>query len=120
MGPLRKFFRSSKEPEKPNDYYLGSSIASTIDALVSSQGLAELIDGDWWVELRKDYGVSLTRMPRGENARAVVRLNDLEQMSHYKRVKTNPIMGNSPLGHMATDQLAMAVLRKMKEQIGSQ
>ena len=117
MGLFGKLFGGAREPEKPDDYHLASNIASTIDGFVSTQGLEALISGDWSVGLRKDYGVSLTRMGGDDNTRAIVRLDELEEMSDFKRILSDSLMGDSPLGYMATDKLAMAVLRKIKEQI---
>lgn len=117
MGLFGKLFGGSREPEMPDDYYLASSIASTIDGFVSTQGLEELINGDWSVALRKDYGVSLTRMGAAGDTRAIVRLDELKEMSDFKRIRSDSLMGDSPLGYMATDELSMAVLRKLKEQM---
>lgn len=116
MGLFGKIFGGSKEPEKPDDYYLASSIASTIDGFVSTQGLEALINGDWSVALGEDYGVSLTRMGNDDDTKAIVRLNDLEEMSDFKRIQSDGLMGDSPLRYMSTDKLAMAVLRKITEQ----
>lgn len=115
MGIFGKLFGGSK---KPDDYYLASSIASTIDAFISSQGLEDLIKGGWTMELRKDWGISLIRTEGREGSRAAVRLDDLSEWVDFKKIRTDSLMGDSPLGYMATDKLAMAILRKMKEQLG--
>lgn len=117
MGMFEKIFGCSKKPKKPDDYYLGSSIASTIDGFVKTQGLDKLINGDWSVALSSDYGVSLTRMGHSDDMRAIVRLAELEEMFYFKQIQGDSLMGNSPLGYMATDMLAMAVLRKFNDQI---
>ncbi len=107
------------EDDEPDDYHLGSSIASIIDGFVASKSLEEFLSGDWYVVLRQDYGISLTRGGKDSDSRAIVRLNDLDEMSNFKRIRkrTDSIMGNSPLGYMATDNLALAVLRSMKDQL---
>jgi proteasome assembly chaperone (PAC2) family protein len=43
---------------------------------------------------------------------------NLKEMSDFKRIRSASLMGDSPPGYMATDKLAMAILRKMKEQLG--
>lgn len=118
MGLFRKLFGGLKEPERPDDYYLASSIASTIDAFVASESLESLITDDWSVILRNNYGISLSLLGRGDDDRAVVLLRELDEMSQFKRIRNDNLMGNGPLGYMATDQLATAVLRKIKEQLG--
>ena len=118
MGLFRKLFGGSKEPEKPDDYYLASAIASTIDGFISIHGLTTLLDGDWSVALGKDYSVSLTQMDVCDDARSVVRLNELGEMAFFKRVQSDSLMSSSQVGYFATDQLAMAVLRRIKEQVG--
>lgn len=109
---------NSEEPVKPDDYHLASSIASTIDAFVASEGVESFMGGDWSVVLRRDYGVSLSRVGGEDDARATVPINDLEEMSEYKRIAERyGVMGTNPLGHMATDTLATAILRELKKQI---
>lgn len=105
------------ENDEPDDYHLGSSIASIIDGFVASESLDEFLSGDWYVVLHQDYSISLSRGGGDGDSRAIVRLNDLDEMANFKRIRTDSIRGNSPLGYMATDDLALAVLRSMKDQL---
>jgi hypothetical protein len=128
MRIFSKLFGGSK---RPDDYYLASSIASTIDAFIISHGIEEFVKGGWSIELRQDWGVSLihmelrqelgftlTRMDGPEGPRAAVRLDKLGEWADFKEITMNSMMADGTLDDYATDTFAIAVLRKMKEQIG--
>ena len=116
MGLFSKLFGEAGKP-KPDDYHLASSVASTIEGFISVYGFAKLIDGDWSVELGEDYDVSLTPTPISEKGRVMIRLNDLDEMSDLKRLQSNSLMANSVFASAATDQLAKAVLRQIREKV---
>jgi len=117
MKWLKELFAGSSEPERPDDYYLYSAIASVLSAFVASEGIGELIKGDWSVELSYEYGVALTRLPMATGSRARVRLRSLSEFANYRRTMKEPLIAEA-LGYMATDHLAWAVLAKMKDSIG--
>lgn len=115
MKIFSKLFGDSK---KPDDYYLASRIASTIDAFIISHGIEEFVKGGWSIEFRKDWGISLIRMEGRESPKAAVRLDELDEWAYFKEITMDSMMGDSSLDYYATDRLALAILRKMKEQIG--
>jgi hypothetical protein len=101
---------------RPDDHYLGSMIASTIDGFVESQGIQEFIAGDWNIVMTNNYVIGLTTTLLGNTEKAIVRLNDLEEMTEYISVKSDDNLRCTPLDYMITDRLAMAVLLRIKEQ----
>lgn len=114
-----------KDQESLDDFRLASKIASAIDWLVKEEGVDTLKDGDWSVVLTNDSGIALSRELHsqapggGTNARTAVKLGDLPETAMFTRIRGDQAMGDSPIGYMATDRLAMAVLREMKKRLST-
>lgn len=123
MGLFSRLFgKGSDKPERPDDYYLASAIASTIDGYVATQGFQSLLHQDTAIGVSNDYRVFLSQAIESVRAKGMVRafvyLRDLKTFADYKRTTQDPVLGPSVFSHIATDQLAYEALANIKKQLG--
>jgi transcriptional regulatory protein LevR len=113
--------RELKRPEPPDDFYLGSMIASLIDDFIASQGIQAILNPKTAIGLTNEYHVFLSQamevVAAKQHVLAFIYLKDLGSLASYGSIASDSILSSGPLTQMITDRLAMEILIKFKEQV---